>query len=241
MLSYASSYEALYQSILQNDLKLKDINVSCMISMSETLPDGVRSFLEDYFKTNVVSRYSNMENGFIGQQCLDEKNEYHINTGSFKVEVLKIDEDIPALEGELGRIVITDFFNFGMPMIRYDTGDLGVLSYSKCKIKGPVLSKVEGRKTDFIYNTNGKMLSPHIVTNTMWKYSEIKQFQFIQKTRVFYLLNLNSKLPISSDKIISEFRQFLGEDAIISIEYVDEIPLLASGKRKKVVNEYKPT
>jgi len=31
----------------------------------------------------------------------------------------------------------------------------------------------------------------------------------------------------------------LGEEAIISFEYVDEIPLLSSGKRKKIVNEYK--
>ena len=28
--------------------------------------------------------------------------------------------------GELGRIVVTDFYNKAFPMIRYDTGDTGI-------------------------------------------------------------------------------------------------------------------
>ncbi len=40
------------------------------------------------------------------------------------------------------------------------------------------------------------------------------------------------------EELISEFKTYLGEDATFSIEYVSEIPLLASGKRKKIVNNY---
>lgn len=40
-------------------------------------------------------------------------------------------------------------------------------------------------------------------------------------------------------KIISQFKEFLGNDANIKIEYVNDIPVLASGKRKPVVNEWK--
>jgi phenylacetate-CoA ligase len=36
--------------------------------------------------------------------------------------------------------------------------------------------------------------------------------------------------------LINEFKNYFGEDAIIAVEYVNEIPLLNSGKRKKVMN-----
>ena len=35
---------------------------------------------------------------------------------------------------------------------------------------------------------------------------------------------------------LNEFKEYLGLDAIIKIEYVNEIPVLSSGKRKKVMN-----
>ena len=38
---------------------------------------------------------------------------------------------------------------------------------------------------------------------------------------------------------IAELKSVLGEAANINIEQVDDIPVLASGKRKPVVNEWK--
>jgi phenylacetate-CoA ligase len=37
----------------------------------------------------------------------------------------------------------------------------------------------------------------------------------------------------------TNLKKLLGEDAEIHFEYVDEIPLLSSGKRKKVANEFR--
>lgn len=238
MLSYASSYEALAQTMNKLNLSATESNIKAIIAMSESLPEGTRSYLEKKFNAQLFSRYSNMENGFIGQQCSEHKNEYHLNSGSFLVEILDIDSDRVVKDGELGRIVITDFFNYAMPFIRYDTGDLGIKAMSECSVKGPVLTKVEGRKTDFIYSTSGQMLSPHIITNTMWKFSDIRQFQFIQRGVAHYVLILNTDKAVNESLFQEEFKSFLGTDATISVEYVDEIPLLASGKRRKVVQEY---
>ena len=38
-------------------------------------------------------------------------------------------------------------------------------------------------------------------------------------------------------ELINEFEQYFGETSNIWVEYVSEIPLLSSGKRKKVVNK----
>jgi phenylacetate-CoA ligase len=39
-------------------------------------------------------------------------------------------------------------------------------------------------------------------------------------------------------EIINKLKDCFGHDGIIEIEYVNEIPLLASGKRKRVINKY---
>lgn len=126
-----------------------------------------------------------------------------------------------------------------MPLIRYDTGDLAYLSPNKKDINGaPVLERIEERKVDLIRNTNNEVITSHIVTLNMWKYAELKQYQFVQKGSKDYVFRLNPWKEFSREQeLINEFRGYLGNDANITIEYVDEIPLLSSGKRRLVTNE----
>lgn len=241
VLAFSSTFEALAMYLARRQEKI-NTRVNCLITISETLPKGARAVLKDAFRCPVISRYSNMENGFLAQQCGDESGEYHINTSGFHIELLHPDKDEPLAEGEAGRVVVTDLFNFAMPVIRYDTGDLAVFSSkSACGRPGPVFSSVEGRRVDFIYDTSGNLLSPHVITNTMWKYSgEVRQFQFIQNGRYDYVLKLNltGTSPAREAQLKDDLTKYLGSNAVISLEYVEEIPLLASGKRKKIVNNY---
>ena len=72
----------------------------------------------------------------------------------------------------------------------------------------------------------------------MNKYPELKQCQLIQVNKNIYTIKLNSNKPFfRENELLNEFKVYLGEDAIITIEYVDEIPLLASGKRRVMVNQ----
>lgn len=239
LLAYASTFEAIGDFLLRNDRKSFLAHINMILSMSETLPNQTKKVLADYFSCPVISRYSNMENGFIAQQCLDDNEEYHINNASFLIEMLDLEKDIPVKNGELGRITVTDLFNFGMPLIRYDTGDIGITqSKPKCSFSTPVFQRIEGRKVDFILSTNGNLLSPHIVTNTMWKFPDIRQFQFTQYGIKSYSIKLNYRggYYAKEDKIVEELKDYLGADAMISVEYVNEIPPLSSGKRKKIIN-----
>lgn len=208
--------------------------------MSEHLSQNAVNFLSKFFRCEVVSRYSNMENGFIAQQ-LSGNSKYFLNQGSYFVEILKEESDEEAQEGEVGRIVVTDLFNDAMPLIRYDTGDLA--KKEKDNWSGDVLevlSGIEGRKVDSVFSSDGRLISPHTVTNTMWKFNEVVQFQFVQKTQNEYLLKLNIKEPFKrEDELTSEIKDYFGSDISVYFEYVSEIPVLSSGKRKKIVNEYR--
>lgn len=240
ILSFASSLEGIEKSLGDDPSVLRNLKLQAIMSMSETLPDHTRDFLRENCRCNVVSKYSNMENGFLGQQEPDSDH-YALNTASYYFELLHPDNDTPVEEGEMGRIVITDLFNFAMPLIRYDTGDMAVMvSSPDGKVK--YFKTIEGRKTDFIYNTAGQLISPHTITNSMWQFAGVlQQFQFIQDTANGYTLKVNLKEGHTFDEKL--FREtasrYLGADSNITIEYVTEIPLLASGKRKKIVNNYK--
>lgn len=66
------------------------------------------------------------------------------------------------------------------------------------------------------------------------------QWQFIQENQNEYVLKVimrgdASNLPL----IVEQLKEPLGRDANIRIEEVDDIPVLASGKRKPVVNNWK--
>ena len=90
---------------------------------------------------------------------------------------------------------------------------------------------------DAIYNTKGDLLSSFVITNGMWNYSELLQYQFIQRGSKEYTFKLNIDGYFTREnKLVNEFKSYLGIDAKINIEYVDEIPLLSSGKRRKVIN-----
>jgi len=91
-----------------------------------------------------------------------------------------------------------------------------------------------------IYDTQSEPISSFTITNNMWKYIELAQYQFIQISENGYKFKLNSqKKFLREEELVMEFKGYLGEDARIKVEYVDEIPLLSSGKRKKVLNEMK--
>lgn len=241
LLAFASTLEAISRYIERNPGMIPPRNVKAIFSISEALPEASKSTLRKFFNCPVICRYSNIENGFIAQQCIEDNQEYHVNSASYWIELLEIDNDVPVTMGQPGRIVITDLYNRGMPLIRYDTGDIGILERSSgCGEPGLVFKRIEGRKVDFITNTRGALLSPHVITNTMWKYPEVIQFQFIQEHLDQYTLILNTRQhPLSDEsQLIKNIKSYTGEDSAISIEYVEEIPVLASGKRKKIISRY---
>jgi phenylacetate-CoA ligase len=127
-----------------------------------------------------------------------------------------------------------------LPLIRYDTGDVGILSNkSSCNFATPVLTRLEGRKLDILYDTAGNLISSYVVYKNMWKYTEIIQYQLIQEGKKEYKFKINMKGSFAREKeLVREFKSYLGEDADFNVEYVSEIPLLASGKRRKIVNNY---
>lgn len=234
LLVYPSYLEEVCRVLDTTENVNLNFNVKSIITTSEKLNKYEKERAQHFFKCPIYERYSNMENGILAQNTNNTKEGYKINHASYFVEVLDVNTNNHVQNGEIGKIVITDLFNYATPMIRYDTGDLG--RYDKEENRHAFFSEIFGRRMDAVYNTKGAFVSPHIFYKIS-HFSKLKQFQFIQNSKSEYTFKLNAdKKNTDEQAIINHFQPFLGEDAKFNFVYVNEIALLDSGKFKKVVN-----
>lgn len=233
LVSYSSALVALSQYLKKTERDISKWKVEMIFSMGEALPDGTYDLLKEIFGFSPVRSYGNNENGFIAIQ-LDEEKEYTIDLYNFYTEILKMDSDEPAEPGELGRIVVTDYYNKTFPMIRYDTGDTGKMRIYKDE-KGRVHGKfleIYGRRGSLMYNCQGEPLSIHVFMNILLNFEGVVyQAKCIQWEKKKYELLINAdREKLKIEEVLAAYRKYLGEEAQIQVTYVEEIPVQSSGK-----------
>ncbi len=215
-----------------------------IITSAETLFEHQRDTIESVFGCRVLNRYGCREAGGVAQECM-EQNGLHIFTEHVVIEV--VDENgEPCRPGRTGEIVLTKLDNYAFPLIRYRIGDIGALSDRVCPCGRnlTMLEKVEGRVFDIIVGTNGNHLSGTFWTILLREYVEgIKSFQVVQEElgRLLLRLVVDERFDdAAKEKLERGIRDKCGEDMMIEIETVDEIPLTGSGKHRFVVSKVSP-
>lgn len=236
IIGYSSMWDAVANYIYEGKAGICNMELYSIMAEAEGLKERTREILSNYFKCPVYSRYGNEECGSMAQE--DGSGNGHIlNTASYHFEILKMDKDEPAEDGEIGRVVITDLFNYAFPIIRYENGDLAI---RETLTDGHIyLKDVVGRKVDMLYTTDGKMVNWLRGLIFLKDFDDIKQFQIIQEDYTHFVWILNTKNHSYEDMIIKESKEVFGENAEFKFEYVDEIPKLASGKTQMTVCKIK--
>lgn len=232
MTAIASFYDELANYIKTGKAPEWEGDFLAVFSMSELLKESTRKIISDYFQCPVYSYYANEENGAFAIED-GSGNGHLVNTVDYFFEVLALDNDEPAADGEVGRLVITDFFNKAFPIIRYENGDLVALKHME---DGRVyISKIMGRVTDALYATDGKMVDFFHAISFLEPFADIKQFQLVQNSFHDFKWILNTENHEYEKMIIDECKKLFGEDTNWTFEYVDEIPKLRSGKYRMTV------
>lgn len=214
------------------------LRLNAVMTWGEALDLEARRQISAALCCPVVSRYSTEEFGTLAQECRENLC-FHLNTASYLWEVLRLDSDQPCDKGEVGRIVVTDLYSDAMPLIRYDTGDMGALAGEcACGRPGPTLVSLEGRTIEAVQSTQGGPVSPFAINGAMRDLEGIARFQFVQRASGEYLVRLVTIPSFSQEPVIrSRLLALLGTDASLHFAYVDDIPPLPSGKRPYIVNE----
>lgn len=112
-----------------------------LISVSMALSHALRTALEARFACPVLDIYSMNEAGPLA--VYDAALEGHVLLQpDMYVETVDAHGDVVP-EGEVGEITLTGGFNFCLPLLRYRTGDHGVLADTPA---GPIIRRLHGRK-----------------------------------------------------------------------------------------------
>lgn len=232
--SYASTLVELAKYVETKNISPSQFSMKSILTAGEALAEEERHRMQRVFGCKVFRRYSDMEMGILGQD-LGDGGEYLLNYGSYYFECLKVDSDEPAMDGEVGRIVVTDLFNYAFPMIRYDTGDLGIMK----RIDGefPRLVEILGRDRDCVYTPEKMLLSPAKISTSMWGVEGLRQWQFIQNSEDTYTVRLNGSEKLNPQIVVNKLQKILGKNAKIRVQLEDDIPVLASNKRRAIINE----
>jgi phenylacetate-CoA ligase len=138
--------------------KIDGVRPNGIISTAMILHDWQRSAIEKVFQCPVTNRYGCEEVSLIASEC-EVHNGLHINCDSVLTEINK-----PARGNGWASdssLLVTDLCNRGMPLIRYQIGDVAIGSGRTCRCgRGlPMIERIEGREADFVITPSGRLVS----------------------------------------------------------------------------------
>ena len=175
-----------------------------------------------------------------GSEC--EAGRLHAWPEVGMTEVLSDEGNVPAAEGNVGRIVATGLFNSDMPLVRYDTGDRGALDSSEaacaCGRRLPLLRSLDGRSDDVLLTADGRRigrLDPVFKTSLAIREAQIIQ-ETLSRVRV-RIVAAEGYGEVDRRRIAEGLRERLGTGVEIEFEQVDDIPRTRAGKFKAVISQ----
>lgn len=212
-----------------------------IMTSAQIMPPQVREVIEREFKTHVFDKYGSREFSGIAYEC-DHHSGHHLMAESYIVEILK--EGRPAAPGELGEVVITDLNNYAVPLIRYRIGDLAVAmdpnEVCGCGRGLPRIGRIEGRAQAIVLCANGTWLPGTFFAHFFKDYDfAVRQYQIVQRVEDAIELRIVPEAGYSASieaDLLKGLRRFMGETMVIDVQTVDNIPLLATGKRTGVIS-----
>ena len=235
---YANSLYLFAKHIDSNNLKLWS-SLKIISSTSEKLTVKMKDFIEKVFKKPVTNQYGCGEVYGAAFECPEGRN-IHIAEEHVYIECLNASDE-PVYEEE-GRIVITDLDNYITPLIRYEVGDLGIITNEKC-ICGrihKVIKEITGRLSDELLLANNNKIAPSYWSVLFRQFPEIDQACIIAVSKneliIDFLLNndFNKKNILFIKKTIKDV---VGDDIILEFRKVKRIMKTNSGKHEWVIKK----
>ncbi|MEM2145104.1 MAG: hypothetical protein QW279_07070 [Candidatus Jordarchaeaceae archaeon] len=212
-----------------------------IFTSAELLDLTSRKIINSAFQVDLLDNYACNEFGLLAWEC-HEHNGYHMNIDRAVIEF--VNEGTPVDFGERGEIVCTSLFNKAMPLIRYNTGDVGVTLKEQCSCGRtlPLLKIVEGRKDDFLRATDGRLFPPTIFFPYPFESLKgIRQFRVVQSKidKIDILLSVDQTFTDSAqvfEKARENIQKLFGNDMQVEFKILDNIPPDRSGKLRKVIS-----
>jgi phenylacetate-CoA ligase len=205
---------------------------------AEKLHPFQRHEIESFFGAPVFETYGSREFMLIGAEC-EQHRGLHLTSEHLLVEVLD-DAGRPTPAGEEGNVVITDLYNYGMPFVRYATGERARAGFTLCECgRGlPLLQKVVGRRLDMLQAPDGRSIPGEFFPHLVKDFPAVRRFQVIQEEhdRIRFTLTADGMTPKDRSTLELLVRDAVGPSMRVDFEPVPNIQLTSAGKLQVVIN-----
>lgn len=231
LIAYPSIAAAIFELAEEREQRLP---IQTFIGQGEVFNDEAKTYLAKVHNLKTIDRYGASEIGAIAAQC-PTNNRFHQFYEAALMEVLDISGDHSLKEGR-GRLVLTPFYNYAMPLIRYENEDQIEITQVPCSCGRtlPSIERVLGRERNVFTYIDGSRSWPVMRTNEYAPFLPARQFQVIQKTRtdieIRFIRDTNNPTPVDREGLQGFLRERLHSSIRLEIVATNEIPRAASGK-----------
>lgn len=193
----------------------KSLNFLYFESSGELLTNNDKKKIEDFFNCKVIQRYGQAEVGIIAYQFLNE-NKIYVLDNSIYCENFNDD------------IVVSNLDNRYMPLIRYQTGDLGKLQENS---NGYYFENITGRKHDCLKINRKTYLTHHIQDILDHKVKNINLFQIKLNQGKKHTMFLNVENKIYETEIKNKINEYFQNS--FEVKFIDKSEFIYKGARSK--------
>jgi phenylacetate-CoA ligase len=202
----------------------------------------MRETIEEVFLCKIFDRYGSREVNDIAGECTAHRG-LHVFPWGCYVEIVDGEgKRLPA--GTEGNIVVTCLSNYAMPLIRYQIGDLGILSAESnctCGRRWQTLERILGRNDDIFKMADGTQIEGGYFGFLLYSRPWVLKCQVIQKSNSWILFKIKKSehdySPEELADITRKVKTLMGEDCRADFEFVDDIPSSPSGKFRYILSE----
>ena len=173
-----------------------------------------RKRIQEAFDAKTFDHVGMTEMGAYGYEC-EVQSGLHINEDEFIAEMIDPSTLRPVEDGEKGELVLTNLGRIGMPLIRYRSGDLGVISRKPCECgrqSSRLVGGVLGRADDMI-TIRGINIFPSAIENIVRRFPEIVEFAIeVHRRAGMHELHLKVEIEGAPVGVINGLAQELSND-----------------------------
>jgi len=174
-------------------------------------------------KIPVRSIYSSEEVGYIGVECKDCPEMFHVAQSNVIVEI-DYSDSLMVGSNRLGRVLVTHLHSYATPFVRYDIGDLATLSERcRCGHDGPVLSNIRGRKKRFLKRADGSVAPFLMKAENILKIVKCSEYRIRQTELNAIEVEIGGVDELTADQMASlksVFKEHAGDEFQIRINAV---------------------
>jgi phenylacetate-CoA ligase len=237
LVAYVNPLYELARFIIEQ--KISVFSPKTILTGAEPLHEFQREVIEKAFNCKVYNTFGCREFMLMSAECQAHKK-LHINSDHLVVET--VNDLGQSITGESGDLVVTDLYNYGMPLIRYVNGDRATLIKQPCGCENPlpIMSSIDGRKLDIIKTASGKSIPGELFPHLFKEFIGIDKFQVKQSE----ISNLQIRLITNKhfteqnkDDIAKEINKYAKNELQLVFDLVDDIPLTVSGKHRVTICE----